>query len=162
MTRFLLLRQVAAGLIAVTSLQLVGTAAAQTTVPARGSASGQVILQINPTPEDPVGVQVYSAAGRSSLLGGYTQTGITLFTANGDVTGTAVWTTSDGSTFSFSYTGTVTPIPGTTDFLFDLEAVGGVGTGRLAGVTADIAGQVVLDGLTGAFHYDFGGIWILP
>jgi serine/threonine protein kinase len=36
------------------------------------------------------------------------------------------------------------------------------GTGRLAGISGGADVVAVLDGLTGAFHYDFSGDWILP
>jgi hypothetical protein len=134
----------------------------QHSVPAQGSADGQVILQINPTPDNPVGVQVYEAAGQSTLLGRYTQRGITFFTADGDVTGSFVMTAADGSTVSGSYSGTVAPIPGTTDFEFNVKVVFESGTGRLAGITGGADVVAVLDGQTGAFHYDFSGDWIRP
>jgi len=152
----------ALGLTVVIGLGQAGPAAADTTVPIRGSANGQVILQIDPTDENPVGVQVYEAKGQSTLLGRFTDRGISFFTSDGSVTGVFVLTAADGSTVSGSYSGTLVPIPDTPNFEFELEAVFESGTGRLAGISGGGTTVGVLDGHTGAFHFDVSGDWILP
>src|SRR5262249_5718138 len=133
----------------------------QHSVPIKGSADGQVIFQIDPTLQNPVGVQVYEATGESTLLGRFTDQGISYFTLDGSVTGTFVVTAADGSTVSGSYSGTLAMIPGTLDFEFELESVIESGTGRLAGISGGDTTVGVLDGLTGAFHFDASGVWIL-
>ena len=161
MNRFFSLRP---AVLALTALAVLSSrpAAADTRVPIKGSADGQVILQINPTLENPVGVQVYEATGESTLLGRFTDRGISFFTLDGSVTGTFVLTAADGSTVSGSYSGTLAPIPGTPDFEFELETIIESGTGRLAGISGGGTTVGVLDGLTGTFHFEVSGDWILP
>jgi hypothetical protein len=148
----------------VAALVRVNGSTAQHSVPARGSADGRVIFQINPTPEHPVGVQVYEATGEATLLGRFTDRGISYFTADGAVlpTSSFVLTAADGSTVSGNYSGTLAPIPGTPDFRFELAGVVKSGTGRLAGITGNLTAVGVLNGLTGTFHFDVSGEWILP
>jgi len=132
----------------------------QHSVPIKGSADGQVIFQINPTDKNPVGVQVYEATGESTLLGRFTDRGISFFTLDGSVTGTFVLTAADGSTVSGSYSGTLAL--GSATPTFEVETVVESGTGRLAGISGGDTTVGVLDGLTGAFHFDASGVWILP
>jgi len=132
----------------------------QHSVPINGSADGEVIFQIDPTLQNPVGVQVYEATGESTLLGRFTDRGISFFTLDGSVTGTFVLTAADGSTVSGSYSGTLAL--GSATPTFEVETVVESGTGRLAGISGGDTTVGVLDGLTGAFHFDASGVWILP
>jgi hypothetical protein len=120
--------------------------------------------QVNPTPQNPVGLQQYTAEGHSTLLGRVTARGTTFFTADGRVlpTSSFVVAAADGSTMSVRYSGTFAPIPGTPNVQFTIEAVWGTGTGRLAGVTGRSTGSAVLNGLTGAFGVGHQGVWTLP
>jgi hypothetical protein len=157
------LRSLALALTLVAGLAWASPAVAGPTIPAKGSATGQVTLQVNPTPENPVGRQEYVATGTATLLGRYTHRGVTFFTADGQVlpTSSYVLTTADGATVAGNYSGTVAPIPGTANFRFAV-AVDGRGTGRLAGVTLRQNTVAILDGLTGAFRYESLGVWIRP
>lgn len=143
-------------------LCLAGPAAAGPTIRAIGSADGQVLRVTNPTPG--VTRLDFVATGRATLVGRYTQQGTTFVNAKGEVTGRYVCTTADGSTFSGSYTGTVTPIPNTNNnFRFVLDVLVERGTGRLAGLTGRFALVAIQqNGPTGPFRYEFNGDWILP
>jgi len=155
-------RMSAFGLAALFGLISAAPAQAGHTVPVKASSSGQVLFQIDPTPDQPVGVQVYDAVGHSTVLGHYLQRGITFFTPDGNVSGVFVLTASDGSTVSGSYTGTFAPIPGTPDFEFQTESVFENGTGRLAGATGGASNVAVLDGMTGTFELEVNGFVTFP
>jgi hypothetical protein len=132
------------------------------TIPARGTANGQVTAQTNPTPENPVGRQEYVATGVGTMIGRYTQQGVTLFSLDGKVTGTYVQTSADGATSSGRYSGTFAPIPGTPNFRFDVVVIIEGGTGRLAGITGRLNTTAILNGLTGAFQSQSSGVLVLP
>ncbi len=163
MNRSFSLRRAALAVATLAVLTLAGTAQAQT-VPLRGSGEGQVIRQVNPTPENPVGEQEYVAEGHLTLLGRISVHGTTFFTADGRVLPPSffVVTAADGSTIAGRYSGTFAPIPGTPNLEFTVEAVWGEGTGRLAGLTGRSTITAVLDGLTGAFDWQMRGVWTLP
>lgn len=149
------------GLIAVTAWGAAQTALAETPVPLRARGDGQVLVQIDPTSEDPVGVQYYVIEGTSTLTGRITSEGITYFTLDGMVSGVLVVTAADGSTITSNYVGSFAPVDATT-FKFTVEHTWGDGTGRLTGVTGQAIGTALLDAVTGAFPADANGLWILP
>jgi hypothetical protein len=163
MTRFLSFRQ---AVLAAAVLTLLGAspALAGPTVPLRGSGTGQVIRQVNPTPQNPVGELEYVVQGNMTLLGRVTARGTSFFTPDLRRLPTSFYVAraADGSTITGRYSGTVTPIPGTPNFAFADEVVWGEGTGRLAGVTGRSRLTGVLNGLTGAFVWEHRGVWIRP
>lgn len=134
---------------------------AETPVPFRASGTGQILLQIDPTPGNPVGVQYYVINGVATLTGRFTSTGITYFTLDGFVSGELHVTAADGSTIDNTYTGTFAPIDATT-FEFNVVQIWGDGTGRLAGVSGEADATAILDALTGSFPASAEGVWILP
>jgi hypothetical protein len=153
------LRMLGLGLI-IAGLSLVhpGAARAQTT-PLKGSGVGQVIFQIDPTPDSP-GVQVYRVDGVATLAGRVTGTGITFFTLGGAVEGSFVATSANGDTVDGDYAGTWAPVNPTT-FRFDVETAWHDGTGRFVGITGESDAVAILDGLTGAFEWTHDGIWMI-
>jgi hypothetical protein len=84
---FLTLRILSVGLLLAAGLGLPGSALGQRVIPAKGSAEGQIIFQALPTPEQPVGIQVYDAIGNGTFLGKHVTRGVTQFTADGHVNG---------------------------------------------------------------------------
>jgi hypothetical protein len=156
------LRTRALSLLVVAGLALASPASAGPTIPARGHSKGQVTLQVNPTPQNPVGRQEYVATGVGTMIGRFSQRGVTLFTLEGKVTGTYVQTAADGSTSAGSYSGTFTPISGTPNFRFDVVVIIEGGTGRLAGVTGRLNTTAILNGSTGTFENQSQGVLILP
>jgi hypothetical protein len=159
---FLSLRMLAIGLLIVADLGLANSARAERVIPATGSAKGQIIFQSLPTPEQPVGIQVYHAAGRGTFLGKHVNRGMTFFTPDGDVWGLFEVVAADGSTVSGSYVGSFAPIPGAPDVEFVIEVTWESGAGRLRGVSGGCAVVAVVAGLTGVLTYDYEGVWILP
>jgi hypothetical protein len=150
----------AVGLAVLMSLGAANAARAQT-IPLKASGVGQVLVQIDPTPDTP-GVQVYEVRGVSTLAGRTTGSGTTFFTLDGLVEGTFVAVSADGETITGSYAGTWAPIPDTSLFRFDVETDWADGTGRFEGVTGQSSTVAVLDGLTGAFDWAHDGEWVLP
>jgi hypothetical protein len=161
-TMLLSLRTLALGLIVVAGLGLQNAAQAERVIPATGSVEGQIIFQVLPTPEQPVGIQVYDATGTGTFIGKHVNRGVTFFTADGDVFGVFQVTAADGSTVSGSYVGSFAPIPGTPDVEFVVEVTWESGTGRLEGVSGGCDVVAVVEGLTGVLTYDYEGLWILP
>lgn len=155
------LNSLAFGLTLLVGHGLSHTARAETPVPHRARGVGQVLMQIDPTPENPVGVQLYVIDGTATLMGRFTSEGITYFTADGMVSGELFVTAADGSTISNTYVGSFAPIDATT-FEFTVEQTWGGGTGRLEGVTGQTSGAARLDAITGAFPAASAGVWILP
>jgi hypothetical protein len=162
MNRLFSFRPFGLGVVFLGVLTFAAAAQAQT-VPLKASGEGQVLFQIDPTEENPVGIQVFRASGVSTLLGTFTGGGITLFTADGDVLPGSMFTavTPDGSTIVNTYSGSFAPVPGTADFMFVVDQEWGNGTGRLAGLSGENDLVAVLDGLTGAFTFEASGDWFL-
>src|SRR5262245_52924431 len=137
--------------------------AAGRVVPHKESTEGQVISQVDPT-EDTPGTLTWTASGKATHMGNYTEAGSHRFTAPDErgiglvLDGVFTSTAADGSTISGTYSGTY-EILGDGTARFDVTAVWVSGTGRFAGVTGQ--GPVVanMDLATGAFHFDTDATW---
>jgi hypothetical protein len=148
-------------------LALANPAQAESKVPHKEVAHGNLTLVINPTPQNPLGIMNFAAQGVATQMGKYTQVGGHRFTApngqgiglvvNGEFTSTA----GDGSTISGTYSGTYTVLANNR-VRFNVTALWLTGTRQLAGVTgrADVVAH--LNAATGVVHYHDAGFWILP
>jgi hypothetical protein len=163
MTRFLFFPQ-AVFATAALALLTPSPAPAGPPVPLKGSGTGRVIRQVNPTPQNPVGELEYVVQGNLTLLGRVTARGTSFFTPDLRRLPTSFYIAraADGSTITGRYSGSVVPIPGTPNFAFADEVVWGEGTGRLAGVTGRSTLTGVLNGRTGHFVWQHLGAWTLP
>lgn len=138
-----------------------GSAIADPTTPLIGAGTGQIVHQIDPTPENPVGVQYYLFQGNVTRMGKVSGFGMTRFSPIGEVLPGSFFiaTAADGSTIMGFYSGSFAPIPNTNNFRFDVQVDWGAGTNRLAGLTGSSETIAVVNGLTGAFTWKHDGVW---
>jgi hypothetical protein len=159
MFRTRLIRASASEFSVVAVLALAGPAVAGKKVPLRGTGEGQVIYQVDPTPEAPEGIQVYIATGRANVMGEARVFGVTFLTAEGQASGYAFFITSDGSTIVNEYEGMITPIPDSTTVRFEIETRWHSGTRRLSGLTGCSDAEAILNVTTGVFDVVHAGYW---
>jgi hypothetical protein len=148
------------------SLAVAGPAAAEDTVPANGSAAGEVML-VFIDPLTGAGAQVWSATGKGTVLGDHTTTGVTFFAADGSTSGIFHAAAHDGGdSVSGIYSGGPGALDDDGNLTGTVTVIWTAGTGRLEGVS----GTAEVDTIQGPFDdsglaihsYKYRGKFVLP
>jgi hypothetical protein len=151
-------------LTAFAGLSLVNPALAGPTVPHKEKASG-VIHVSEVLPNSTIAVQEWTAVGRATHMGKYTQVGSHKANlATGEIfDGVFVSTAADGSTVFGTFSGTFT-INGDGSVSYSVTAIWLGGTGRLAGITGIAEVQALATGAApgSTFVYVTEGTWTRP